>query len=417
MTIELIGTLFLIAAVTHTFSVGFFQKKAKNYPQRSAQYRVLHVLGEVEAVFGIWAILFLAVHACYGGVGPYLARQNFTEPLFVFVIMTMASARPVILFAEKFIQSAASFLPLPKRMGFYVAALVVGPLLGSLITEPAAMTVTAYLLLDYFYSGSMSERFKYATIGLLFVNISIGGTLTNFAAPPVLMVAESWNWDTPFMLAHFGWKAALAIFISTSITAYLFKSELKGKLEIRAKHPHRRLPTIAVTLVHLIFLAAVVFEAHNPIIFFSLLFAFIGFVFLTKKYQENLQFREPAMVAFFLAGLVVLGTIQQWWLKGLLLSLNDMSMYFGATALTSVTDNAALTYLGSLVDLSDTAKYSLVAGAVTGGGLTVIANAPNPAGYGILNDRFKNSSVNPFYLFLGALGPTVLACLCFQLLG
>ncbi len=122
------------------------------------------------------------------------------------------------------------------------------------------------------------------------------------------------------------------------------------------------------------------------------------------------------MVGFFLAGLVVLGTIQKWWLQDVLLQMGDTVLYFGATALTAVTDNAALTYLGSLVELSDTAKYSLVAGAVSGGGLTVIANAPNPAGYGILKDSFSGGVVNPLYLLLGALFPTVVACACFMLL-
>jgi hypothetical protein len=75
-------------------------------------------------------------------------------------------------------------------------------------------------------------------------------------------------------------------------------------------------------------------------------------------------------------------------------------MYFGATALTAITDNAALTYLGSLVEgVSDQLKYALVAGAVSGGGLTVIANAPNPAGAGFSSRqkslRHRNQS-GPF---------------------
>ncbi len=85
-------------------------------------------------------------------------------------------------------------------------------------------------------------------------------------------------------------------------------------------------------------------------------------------------------------------------------------IYYAATALTAITDNAALTYLGSLVDgLSDQFKYALAAGAVTGGGLTVIANAPNPAGYSILNKNFENNIISPLYLFLSALGPTIVA--------
>jgi Na+/H+ antiporter NhaD/arsenite permease-like protein len=87
-------------------------------------------------------------------------------------------------------------------------------------------------------------------------------------------------------------------------------------------------------------------------------------------------------------------------------------MYFGATALTAITDNAALTYLGSLVEgISDQLKYALVAGAVTGGGLTVIANAPNPAGAGILQSSkaFEGTGISPVGLLLGAIPPTLIA--------
>jgi di/tricarboxylate transporter len=69
-----------------------------------------------------------------------------------------------------------------------------------------------------------------------------------------------------------------------------------------------------------------------------------------------------------------------------------------------------------LVELSDSAKYSLVAGAVSGGGLTVIANAPNPAGYGILKDSFTDSAISPVGLFLAALLPTIIVMICFLFL-
>jgi Na+/H+ antiporter NhaD/arsenite permease-like protein len=89
-------------------------------------------------------------------------------------------------------------------------------------------------------------------------------------------------------------------------------------------------------------------------------------------------------------------------------------LYFIATALTAITDNAALTYLGSLVEgTSDAFKYALVAGAVTGGGLTVIANAPNPAGYSILKDHFRDESISPLWLLVAATPPTVVAIIAF----
>jgi predicted cation transporter len=143
---------------------------------------------------------------------------------------------------------------------------------------------------------------------------------------------------------------------------------------------------------------------------------FIGFVSVTKEYQDELKLKESLMVGFFLGGLVILGSMQKWWLKEVLVSLSDLVLYFGATGLTAITDNAALTYLGSLVDLSETAKYYLVAGAVSGGGLTVIANAPNPAGYGILKGTFKDGVISPGKLLLAALPPTIIVCICYVLL-
>jgi hypothetical protein len=278
------------------------------------------------------------------------------------------------------------------------------------------MTVTALILLNYFFSRDMSDRFKYATIALLFVNISIGGTLTHFAAPPVLMVAAKYHWGLSFMMLHFGFKAIIAILISTSVIVFAFRKELTGDL-VQPKVPKNKIyPTWWIFAFHILFLAGVVMTAHHMVFFLCLFLFFLGFLHITKEYQDSVKLRESLMVGFFLGGLVVLGSIQKWWLQGVLLSLGDLPLYFGATGLTAITDNAALTYLGSLVDLSESAKYFLVAGAVTGGGLTVIANAPNPAGYGILKGAFKDSSIKPLNLLLWALIPTSITIVCFLLL-
>ncbi len=110
--------------------------------------------------------------------------------------------------AEALILHVARWLPWPAGTSFYVAALVLGPLLGSLVTEPAAMTLLALVLKRRHFDRGITPKLAYATLGLLFVNRTIGGTLTHFAAPPVIMVAAKWNWDTPFMFATFGWRAA-----------------------------------------------------------------------------------------------------------------------------------------------------------------------------------------------------------------
>ena len=114
--------------------------------------------------------------------------------------------------------------------------------------------------------------------------------------------------------------------------------------------------------------------------------------------------------------LVVLGGMQQWWLQPIVAGLAPGALFFGAMGLTAITDNAALTYLGSLiVGISDPAKYMLVAGAVAGGGLTVIANAPNPAGVTLLKAGFQDQSISAVGLLLGAACPTVVAAAMFWL--
>ena len=432
-SLELIATVLFGIAIMHTFSVGYFHKWAHKFPSGSVGENLCHMLGEVEAVFGIWAAVFIACYglidgfAVYqssgaegnhavGGALHYLESQNFTEPLFVFVIMCMAGTRPIVMLAETCIEMASKILPLPRKMAFYISALVLGPILGSFITEPAAMTVTALILLNLFFKQPMSERFKYATIGLLFVNVSVGGTLTHFAAPPVLMVASKYGWGVEHMFFNFGWKAVIAILLSTALYAVIFRKELSKPLPKFKPTKDLMSPPWWLYVLHLIFLGVVVLTAHHAVFFIGVFLFFVGFVTVTKEYQDELKLKESLMVGFFLAGLVVLGSMQKWWLQELLLSMSDLVLYFGATALTAITDNAALTYLGSLVDLSETAKYYLVAGAVSGGGLTVIANAPNPAGYGILKEAFENGSISPLSLFIAALPPTVIVCLCYLFL-
>jgi uncharacterized membrane protein len=417
---ELSATIIFALAVIHTFLVSKFAKIAHHYPQGSVGENFFHFMAEVEAVFGLWVVPFLIIVTStsgWHGTIEYLEGLNFTEPAFVFVIMAMAGTRPVIKLAEKIIVTISHAVPLPRKMAFYFTALVIGPLLGSFITEPAAMTVTAIILLKNFYSkDEMSTKFKYATIGLLFVNISIGGTLSHFAAPPVLMVAGKWGWGFAHMASHFGYKAVIACIISALTITMFFKKELQGGFELRPDNTAKMHPPMWVTLLHVVFLAAVVVTAHHMVIFLGLFLFFLGFTVVSNEYQDEVQVKSSLMVGFFLAGLIVLGTPQKWWLQPLIAGLSDQILYFGSTGLTALTDNAALTYLGSLVELSDSAKYYLVAGAVTGGGLTVIANAPNPAGFGILKDAFGEDGISPLGLLKGALYPTLIAILCFELL-
>jgi Na+/H+ antiporter NhaD/arsenite permease-like protein len=339
----------------------------------------------------------------------YIDGLDYTEPKFVFVVLVVAAAKPVVRLAEASILLIARLLPLRETMAFYLAALSFGSLLGSFITEPAAMTLLAILLKRRYFDRGIGTRFAYATLGLLFVNVSIGGTLTHFAAPPVLMVAAKWHWDTLFMLTHFGWKAAASCLVSTCLVAWTFRKELS---RIEPVTPTTDAIPRWLTLLHLLFLVAVITFAHHPNVFFGVAMLFLGLVSATSAHQDRLRLREGLLVGFFLAGLVTLGSLQSWWLSPLISSLGVGTLFFSATALTALTDNAALTYLGSLVDgISASLQYALVAGAVAGGGLTVIANAPNPAGAGILQSArvFAGEGISPLGLFLGALPPTFVA--------
>jgi hypothetical protein len=410
--LEIIGASLFALAVVHTFSTRYFEHLAHT---RTAHAGIWHLLGEVEAVFGFWAIvlvLFIAFAYGWGTSSRYLEELQFTEPMFVFVIMVIAASRPVMQLARDSVRLAAHALPAAPGTAGYFLSLSLVPLLGSLITEPAAMTLAALMLRDRIFAAGVSSRLKYATLGVLFVNVSVGGTLTHFAAPPVLMVAAKWGWTTPYMLSVFGAKAAVAVLINALAVTLLFRRELRAVLPPREESA--RVPALFV-LVNVLLLAAVVFTNHHPEAFMGLFLLFLGLAEAYRRHHDRLLLREGLMVAFFLAGLVVLGGQQAWWLQELLSRLDESTLFYGATALTAITDNAALTYLGSLVEgVSEDYKYALVAGAVAGGGLTVIANAPNPAGFAILKDHFDDQSINPFGLFGAALLPTIVAVACFR---
>ena len=409
---ELLGAALFALAVVHTFATKYFQRLAHAQPAHAG---VWHLLGEVEVVFGFWAmVLVLFIFGLQGQAQAiqYLEACNFTEPMFVFAIMVVAGTRPVLQFAIQAVRSVAARLPLPSGMALTFTMLAVLPLLGSFITEPAAMTIAALMLRDSVLNQPLSNRLKYATLGVLFVNVSIGGTLTPFAAPPVLMVAASWGWDMAFMLGTFGWRAAMAVVINASLLTVIFRQELRGVT--MAPSQEAGVPS-SVLVVHLLFLLGVVVLAHHPVVFMGLFLFFLGYTSAYQRYQSPLILREALLVAFFLAGLVVLGRLQAWWLQPLLSGMSADAVYFGATALTAVTDNAALTYLGSLLEApSLDFKVALVAGAVTGGGLTLIANAPNPAGAAILKDCFSDGVISPLGLFLAALPATAVAILALR---
>ena len=531
---NLVGTLIFIVAIVHTFLSSRFleisdrlEKRHKKFiakglaPLHSVSHRarLLHFMGEVEVIFGFWAIaLMLAILAFYDWPTAvhYLSDTvDFTEPMFVMVIMTLAATRPILKLSETIMNRIANTFG-GSLTAWWLTILTVGPLLGSFITEPAAMTISALLLSRKFYVLEPSRRFRYATIGLLFVNVSVGGTLTHFAAPPVLMVAEPWGWGTAFMLSNFGWKAAVGILLANALYWFAFRGELaamrkefhirrlkeeilstylsrepiereieaiiaeikdkrhfmenlehlvrdfcgevQNRLEVRfceriadtdieyeaaidafrqrfdeihLFRMQRDLPQVLpkakrapfidpnwdqredpvplwITLFHVGFMAWTIFNAHYPVLFIPGALFFLGFATVTTDHQNRVDLKPPLLVGFFLSGLVTHGGVQGWWLEPVLGGLGEVPLLLMATVLTAFNDTAAITYLSTLVPgFTDQLKYAVVAGAVTGGGLTVIANAPNPAGQMILKKHFLHG-VSPTSLLLAALAPTAI---------
>lgn len=525
---NLFATIIFLLAIIHTFLTPLFIKKAhilaekgKNSQKYTIISGVFHFLGEIEAVFGIWAIaLGIGVSYFYEWETfvHYVGSESYIEPMFIVVIMTIASSRPVLKLFELILWKIVKLLGGTLEIWWF-SILTLGPIMGSFITEPAAMVLSAHLLADKFYDLKPSNKLKYATLALLFVNISIGGTLTSFASPPVLIVSNIWNWDNLFMITHFGWKSFLAIICSNGIYFFILRKDFKSlreaykanqykkyiqrrfiskqtlqmifdEIEIETdgvlgfteelsrlsakvrdsikseayktltydeivhyeieesldeKFEKMRIDELKRTLpgllpedirppyrdpnwdnredkvpywimgVHVLFMIWTLFNAHEPVLFIAGFMFFLGFFQITAQYQNRLDLKPALMVAFFLAGLIIHGGLQGWWIAPILGKLQDFQLFSMSTILTSFNDNASITYLSSLVtDMSVHMKYSVVAGALTGGGLTIIANSPNPVGQSILRKYFK-TGISSYNLFKYALIPTIVAAAMFML--
>jgi hypothetical protein len=439
-----VATGIFLLAVVHTFVAARFidashrlqhrrdaAATAAGRPTRpSVAAELLHFLGEVEVIFALWTVplvIAITVARDWTTAAHYLNDTvNYTEPMFVVVIMALASTRPIVELAEGVVRRIAG-LGGATPASWWITILTVSPLLGSFITEPGAMTIAALLLARQFYDLQPPPALRYATLGLLFVNVSIGGTLTHFAAPPILMVARPWNWDTMFVLAHFGWRATTAIVISTIVYYFVFRRDFRTLAacppvpDVLAPSPEAgRYPSVLavprwVTAVYVIFIVWTVVNAHYPALFLAGFLFFLGFDRATAAYSTLADFKTPLLVGFFLAGLVVHGGLQAWWIAPVLARLSETPMFLGAAFLTAFNDNALITYLATLVpNLHDGLQHAVVEGAVTGGGLTVIANAPNPAGQALLG-RFFDDAIHPVYLFAGAALPTVIAAVAFRI--
>lgn len=326
-TLQIIAAIIFAIAVIHIFSVKYFEHLAHRSEKHSGLF---HLLGEIEVVFGIWAmvlVIFMFILLGKYETIDYVNSRSYIETMFVFVIMVIAGTRPILQTVVLLIKKISNALPKKGAIGFYFVVMAIVPLLGSLITEPAAMTLAALILADKLFSQGISKKLKYMTLGTLFINVSIGGTLTNFAAPPILMVAQTWDWSTTFMFTTFGWKAIIAIFINTILIILFFYKEL-GSITIRTTVTDRENIPFAIVLNHFVFLFLVVYFGHYPAFFMSIFLLFLGVTYAYQQYQDRLMLREGLLVAFFLGGLVLLGGQQEWWLKDIISNMSNVEAFW-----------------------------------------------------------------------------------------
>ncbi|MCC6069230.1 putative Na+/H+ antiporter [Ferrovum sp. PN-J185] len=409
LTTSLYLAVFVLALI-HTFLASYIKTLDSRFPNYK---RFIHLITEIELIFPLWSLVLCLLMLLFEGQNKlihYLHSLDFTEPLFVIAIMTIAGTKPILTFVENIIIFFVQKHIVKPAISIYFLTLTLLPLLGSFITEPAAMTISAIILKETLFPRIQSEKLRYMMLSVLFVNVSIGGALTPFAAPPILMVANTWHWDMSFMLSTFAIKILTIVVMNTLLGFLLFKKEfytMDNTLTLSYKKV-----SLGVVVTHIIFMILVILTSHDLTLFVGILIVFIVFTHIYAIHQERLMLREASFVGLFLTGLILIGSQQTWWLSTALTSLTTIQVYLGATLLTAITDNAALTYLGSLLaNPSDEFKLSLVKGAIAGGGLTLIANAPNPIGATILKRFFNQEKIKPFLLLKYALLPTIITLL------
>lgn len=425
---HIVALILFICAIIHTLSTYRIQKWAEKLEikekRRTIPVLLLFFISQVEVIFAFWAIpLFLAIAFFYNASTAleYINTRDYTEPLFVVVILSLSASRPIVHIAETTMKWCAKCLG-GSLSAWWLVLLTIGPLLGSLITEAGAMTLCSLLLARQFYTYLPSKKLAYATLALLFVNISVGGVLTNFASPAVLVLAHCWNWTSLDMLIAFGWKAALGIVLSNLLYWLYFRKEIsqmrdkKRGSHLKENSEENSVPNW-VTCIHILFIVWTVIISHYPAVFVASFLFYLGFHQLTRDHQYPIRVRHPMLIGLFLAGLVIHGGLQGWWVVDLLYGRSPLSVMGIAIGLTGFTDNTAISYLASLIpNWGEVFQYAIFTGVIAGGGLTVIANAPNPAGYAILKHHFKEG-INPVYLFLAALIPTIILYSIFYFLG
>lgn len=427
LTFALLQILFapFVASMDY-FSIPKDHRNDPHVPHTSTVARLVHVLAEGEGGPPIWTLILFVIGIIligYENMKGYLESVNIAEPMFVGGMVLVASTKPVLDASERIIMFLAQKLPLPGLLGFFAVTLTLGPLLGSFITEPAAMVVVVSLVMRQVKGRHLTRRFLYLLLGVICTNVSVGGALTPIAAPAIVVIADSVGWDIAFTMQNFGPKAILTVLTTTTVVVIIpywrtlagmdFHAGMNGNGDFH-KHdlPENKAAwkkALALSINVGIIGLMIVFS-HTPVMMLLTLFLFYIFHDVFHAYHSPMKFMDGFRVAAFLYGILALGTLQRWWIEPLIHELDDGTLYFSIAGLTTIMDNALLTYLVSLVEgIEQSLLILIVWAALAAGGALLPANAPNPIAKVEMQTIFPNQEPSMVQWFINALPSTIIA--------
>lgn len=425
------ATVLFFFSVVHTFLTPWFYQrfqvckhKKMIFPEKWKKYLWLsecyRLLSRVETVFILWAVplfLWFLYTEGYKMTISYFNSRNYIFSLFIIIMLLLLESRPIVYLSECIFSSIAKIGKQSPRCWWWTL-MIATPVSSVLLKETGAMIIATTLLSRSFYRFAPSTRFAYATMGLLFSNISLGGLTTGLSSRALFIILPSVKWGNSFILKYFCWKALIAILISTTVYYLIFRKEFARfpKVVTVLSNVKERMPKWIIC-VHILLIVAVILARFVPLLMVAILIFYLGFQRFTIFYQRPMRIGKACFVGLFYAGLVIFGELQEWWVLELMHRMPDFGYMMTSYVLSIFLDNALVNYLvHNLPVATDCFLYLVIAGCMSAGGLTLISNIPNIVGYLALQSFFPSSSFSLGWLFLFALGPSIIALMTFWIL-
>lgn len=427
-TLQIGATSLFVLSIIHMFLAPwftrlyrFFQHKKIVFPERWKKYLWLseffRLIGRIELVFILWSIplFFLFIYTeGYRITMAYFNTRNYTFALFIMIMWILLGSKPISYLAEHTFAKIAS-IGRQSPKSWWLTVMFVAPLSTSFLKETGAIIIATTLLAKYFYDLSPSSKFAYATMGLLFSNISVGGLLTASSSRSLSMVYPVLRWSHSEVIINFGWKALLAICISTLTYYYIFRKEFKNfpnKVAYIVKS-NRKIP-VWMICSHILFLYTLIHFRSIPILMGGVLILFLFFHRLTIFYQRKIDLLKIGFLGLFFLGMSFLGGLQEWWILSLIKKMSDFGYMLTSYMLSIFLDNVLVNLMMHDVPMvTDCYLYLIISGCVAAGGLTLISNTPNIVGYSALRPFFQTPSFSFWKLFVSSLFPSIVAFLIF----